>query len=149
VTASLVELVREALVLALWLAAPLLVAALIAGVAAGLVGALTQIHDPAVGLVARAAALGLALAMFAPSIARQLDAFTGRVWPLIAAVGTATGDDPSEAASPGARGAAATVRDDRAESATRPTGPDPADRAETGDRAGQRGAGDPGDPAVR
>lgn len=84
---SLIALVREGLLLALWLAAPLLVAALIAGVVTGLIGAFTQIQDPAVGLVARAAAIGVALALFAPSIAGQLDAFAGRLWPLIAAVG--------------------------------------------------------------
>jgi flagellar biosynthesis protein FliQ len=87
VIASLIALVRESLLLALLLAAPLLVAALIAGIVTGLIGAFTQIQDPAVGLVARAAAVGVALALFAPSIAGQLDAFAGRLWPLIAAVG--------------------------------------------------------------
>jgi flagellar biosynthetic protein FliQ len=87
VIASLLALVREGLLLALVLAAPLLVAALIAGIVAGLIGAFTQVQDPAVGLVARVAAVGAALALFAPSIAGQLDAFATRVWPLVAAVG--------------------------------------------------------------
>jgi flagellar biosynthesis protein FliQ len=87
VTQGLVALVREGLLLALLLAAPLLVAALVAGVIAGLVGAFTQIQDPAVGLVPRVAAVGAALVMFAPSIARQLEAFAGRLWPLVAAIG--------------------------------------------------------------
>lgn len=86
-TASLVGVLREALLLALLLAAPLLVAALIAGIVAGLVGALTQIQDPSLGLVARAAAVGAALVLFAPSIAHQLDAFASRLWPLVAAIG--------------------------------------------------------------
>jgi flagellar biosynthesis protein FliQ len=87
VTAGLVALLREGLLLALWLAAPLLVAALIAGVITGLVGAFTQIQDPAVGLVPRVAAVGIAVAVFAPSIGRQLEAFAERLWPLIAAIG--------------------------------------------------------------
>ena len=90
-TASLVALMREGALLALWLAAPVLVAALIAGILVGLIGAFTQIQDPAVGLVPRVAAVGVALALFAPSIAEQLDAFAGRLWPLVAAIGGGTG----------------------------------------------------------
>jgi flagellar biosynthesis protein FliQ len=87
VTQSLLALMREGLLLALLLAAPLLVAALVAGVITGLVGAFTQIQDPAVGLVPRVAAVGVALVLFAPSIARQLDAFAVRLWPLVTAIG--------------------------------------------------------------
>jgi flagellar biosynthesis protein FliQ len=91
VTASLVALVREGVLLALLLAAPLLVAALIAGIFTGLVGAFTQIQDPAVGLVPRVAAVGIALAVFTPSIAQQLYAFAARLWPLVAVAGGAGG----------------------------------------------------------
>jgi flagellar biosynthesis protein FliQ len=91
VTASLVSVVREALLLALLLAAPLLVAALLAGIVAGLIGAFTQIQDPVVGLVPRVAAVGIALVLFAPSIAHQLDAFASRLWPLVATIGTDPG----------------------------------------------------------
>jgi flagellar biosynthesis protein FliQ len=90
-TPSLVAFVREGVLLALLLAAPLLVAALIAGILTGLIGAFTQIQDPAVGLVPRVAAVGIALAVFAPSIAQQLDTFTARLWPLVVAVGGAGG----------------------------------------------------------
>lgn len=90
-TASLVALVREGVVLALWLAAPLLVAALLAGILTGLLGAFTQIQDPAVGLVPRVAGVGVALVVFAPSIAHQLAVFASRLWPLVAAIGTGTG----------------------------------------------------------
>ena len=86
-THGLIALVREGLLLALLCAAPLLVAALIAGVITGLVGAFTQIQDPAVGLVPRVAAVGAALVLFGPSIARQLEAFTARLWPVVAAIG--------------------------------------------------------------
>ncbi|MDQ3336961.1 MAG: flagellar biosynthetic protein FliQ [Myxococcota bacterium] len=90
-TASLVALLREGILLALLLAAPLLVAALAAGVLSGLIGAFTQIQDPAVGLVPRIAAVGIAIIVFAPSIARQLDAFASRIWPLITAAATGGG----------------------------------------------------------
>ena len=86
-TSSLVALLREGLLLALLLAAPLLVAALVAGIVSGLVGAFTQIQDPAVSLVPRVAAVGVAIVVFAPSIAHQLDAFATRLWPLITAAG--------------------------------------------------------------
>jgi flagellar biosynthetic protein FliQ len=89
VTASLVAVVHEGLLLVLVLAAPVLVAALIAGVISGLVAAFTQLQDPAVALVPRVVAIGAAIALFAPSIAHQLEAFANRLWPLIAAAGGA------------------------------------------------------------
>ena len=84
-------LVREGALLVLLLAAPLLVAALLAGIVSGLIGAFTQLQDPAIGLVTRVAAVGAALVMFGPSIAHQLEVFTTRLWPLIAAVGSGAG----------------------------------------------------------
>ena len=89
-TAALVSLLREGVLLALLLVAPILVAALVAGVLTGLLGAFTQIQDPAVGLVPRVAAVGLAIVLFAPSIGAQLAAFASRVWPLIEAAGRGT-----------------------------------------------------------
>ena len=89
-TASLAGVLREGVLLVLLLVAPLLVAALLGGIVAGLIGAFTQIQDPAIGLVARVAAVGVALVMFAPSIAHQLDAFASRLWPLVAAIGAGT-----------------------------------------------------------
>jgi flagellar biosynthesis protein FliQ len=91
VTASLVALLREGILLALWLAAPLLIAGLIAGILTGLAGAFTQMQDPAVGVVPRVAAVGIALVVFAPSIAGQLEAFASRLWPVIAAIGDGGG----------------------------------------------------------
>lgn len=88
-TASVVAVMREGMLLVLLLAAPVLVAALIAGIVSGLVGAFTQIQDPAVSLVPRVAAVGAAIVIFAPSIAHQIVAFADRLWPLIAAAGSA------------------------------------------------------------
>lgn len=87
-TASLVAIVREGMLLALLLVAPVLIAALIAGVATGLLAAFTQIQDPAVALAPRVAAVGAAIVLFAPAIAHQLEAFAARLWPLVTAIGT-------------------------------------------------------------
>ena len=86
-TQAVVAIVREGMLLVLLLAAPLLVAALIAGILSGLLAAFTQIQDPAVALAPRVAAVGAAIVLFAPAIAHQLDAFASRIWPLVAAVG--------------------------------------------------------------
>ncbi len=90
-TAELASVVREGLLLVLLLAAPILVAALIAGVLSGLVASFTQLTDPAVAIVPRVVAIGAAIALFAPAIAHQLEAFSARVWPLVIAAGSATG----------------------------------------------------------
>ena len=87
-TASLVALLREGFLLALLLAAPILVAALIAGALTGLLAAFTQIQDPAVGLVPRVAAVGAAIVLFAPAIGAQLVTFAHRLWPLITSGGS-------------------------------------------------------------
>ncbi len=86
-TSSLVAIAREGMVLVLLLAAPLLVAALIAGVLSGLLAAFTQIQDPAVALAPRVAAVGAAIALFAPAIAHQLAAFATKLWALVATIG--------------------------------------------------------------
>ena len=87
-TASLAALVREGFLLVLLLAAPLLVAAVIAGILSGLLAAFTQIQDPSVARAPRVAAVGAAIVLFAPAIAHQLAAFAGKIWPLITAAGT-------------------------------------------------------------
>lgn len=86
-THHLVTLLREGFLLALLLAAPLLVAALVAGVVSGLLTAFTQLQDPALGVVPRVAAVGAAIVLFGPAIARQLAAFATTAWPLVTAVG--------------------------------------------------------------
>ncbi len=88
-TDAIVAIVREGFLLALLLAAPLLVGVLVAGILTGLLAAFTQIQDPAVSLVPRVAAVGIAVVLFAPSIAHQLAAFADRIWPLVVAAGGA------------------------------------------------------------
>ena len=85
---NLVALVREGFLLSLLLAAPILVAAVVAGVISGLLTVFTQIQDPAVALAPRVAAVGAAIALFAPAIATQLVTFAHRLWPLITAAGS-------------------------------------------------------------
>lgn len=87
-TSNLIALLREGVLLALLLAAPLLVAALIAGILTGLVAMVTQLQDPAIGVAPRVAAIGIAIVLFASPIARQLQSFAGRIWPVFTAVGS-------------------------------------------------------------
>ena len=84
---SLVAVLREGFLLALLLVAPILVAAVIAGILSGLLAAFTQIQDPSVALVPRVAAVAAAIALFAPAIASQLVTFANRIWPMIVAAG--------------------------------------------------------------
>jgi flagellar biosynthetic protein FliQ len=79
---------REGFLLALLLVAPILIAALVAGILSGLLAAFTQIQDPAVSLVPRVAAVGAAIVLFAPAIAHQLVVFSTKLWPLITNIGT-------------------------------------------------------------
>ena len=84
---SLVAVLREGFLLALLLVAPILIAAVIAGILSGLLAAFTQIQDPSVALVPRVAAVAAAIALFAPAIASQLVTFANRIWPMIVAAG--------------------------------------------------------------
>ncbi len=86
-TEPLIALGRQALVLSLWLAAPILVAALAAAIVSGLVGWATQVQDPAIGLVPRVAAVAAALALFGPHIGHELAAFGARLFAAIPTVG--------------------------------------------------------------
>jgi flagellar biosynthetic protein FliQ len=87
VSESLIGIGGQALVLALWLAAPILIAALAASIVSGLAAWATQVQDPAVGLVPRVAAVAAALALFGPHIAHELVLFGTRVVGAIATVG--------------------------------------------------------------
>ena len=89
-TEALVALVGQALLLALWLALPALVAALAAGIFTGVLGAITQVQDASVALVIRLAAVAAALVVFAPFLARQLTTFAGEVMAMVGRVGGAT-----------------------------------------------------------
>jgi flagellar biosynthesis protein FliQ len=91
VTSGLLALAREGLLLALALAAPLVIAALVASALTAIVGAVTQVRDPSLGMAPRVAAVALAVIAAAPFIAHQLVAFTARALALVAEVGRGTG----------------------------------------------------------
>ena len=86
-TAALVALARDGLLLALALLAPVLVATVLAGVFTSLLGAVTQVRDPSVGFAPRLVAVVVALVITAPVIAGRLEAFTTRELTAIAVVG--------------------------------------------------------------
>ncbi len=90
-TTGLLGLAREGLLLALALAAPLLIAALVAGAFTAIIGAVTQVRDPALGLAPRVAAVAVAVVAAAPFIANQMVAFAARALALVAEVGRGTG----------------------------------------------------------
>ena len=86
-TAALVALARDGLLLALALLAPVLVATVLAGVFTSLLGAVTQVRDHSVGFAPRLVAVVVALVITAPVIAGRLEAFTTRELTAIAVVG--------------------------------------------------------------
>lgn len=86
-TTSLLALAREGLLLALWLAAPMLLAALLAGAFTAVIGAVTQVRDPSLTMAPRVAAVAVAVVVAAPFIAHQAAAFATRALTLVGAVG--------------------------------------------------------------
>lgn len=79
----LIRLARETLLLSVALAAPVVLAALLVAVVAGVLAAATQVHDVTVGFVPRAAAVGVALAVTAPWIGAELVRFAQMVLDLV------------------------------------------------------------------
>lgn len=71
-TSEAVELVREAIVMALLLGAPLLIIGMVVGLAIGLLQALTQIQDQTVSTVPKLVAMTLAIIVCLPWLADQL-----------------------------------------------------------------------------
>lgn len=83
-TSTLLHLSREALVLALLVSAPPLLAALAAGLVTGLLQAVTQVQDAALGAVPRIAAVLAALALAGPWMGGRLARFAAEVLALAA-----------------------------------------------------------------
>ena len=69
---QLVELVRQALVAGLVVLAPVLLAGLVVGVAAGLVQAASGVHEPIVGFVPKFAAMAVTLLVSLPWMVERL-----------------------------------------------------------------------------
>ena len=83
-TATLLHLAREALVLSLLVSAPPLLAALLTGLLTGLLQAVTQVQDQALGAVPRIAAVLAALVVAGPWIGGRLARFAEAVFSLAA-----------------------------------------------------------------
>jgi type III secretion protein S len=83
-TATVLHLGREALLLALLLSAPPLLAALLVGLVTGLLQAATQLQEHALGAVPRIAAVTGALIVAGPWIGARLARFAAEVLALAA-----------------------------------------------------------------
>ena len=86
-TEALLALAREGLILAMWLAAPFLVAALVAAAVSAVIGAVTQVRDPSLGMAPRVIAVAIAIVIAAPFIATQSAAFASRALALVDDIG--------------------------------------------------------------
>lgn len=77
------EIARLALLLVLTIAGPMLLTALIVGVAIGLLQALTQVQEMTLTFVPKLIAAGIALLLSLPMIGKALSAFMDRLTDLI------------------------------------------------------------------
>jgi flagellar biosynthesis protein FliQ len=84
VTSTLLHLGREALLLALLVSAPPLLAALLVGLVTGLLQAATQLQEHAIGAVPRIAAVIAALIIAGPWMGARLARFAAEVMALAA-----------------------------------------------------------------
>jgi flagellar biosynthetic protein FliQ len=75
-----VHLFRQALLQAFWLAMPLLLIGLIAGVAVSILQVLTSIQDTSFGAVPRLAAFLVGLLLLLPWMATNLISYTVALW---------------------------------------------------------------------
>ena len=82
----ILRVLREGLLLALLISAPLLLATFVVGLVSGAFSALTQIQDHAVGFVPRLLILLLGLAVLGPYLSAQLVRFASSAWTLMAGV---------------------------------------------------------------
>lgn len=71
-TGDLVELLRQALLAGLVVAAPVLVVGFVVGTLAGLVQGATGVHEPVVGLVPRLAAMAVTFLLTLPWFVERL-----------------------------------------------------------------------------
>lgn len=79
-TSAAVDLAREALIIAIVIAAPMLVVGMAAGLAVGLIQALTQIQDQTVSFVPKLLAMAAVLVACLPWLMTRMLEFTRRVF---------------------------------------------------------------------
>ncbi len=83
---ALLHVTREALVVALLVSAPPLVAALLVGAVTGVLQAATQVQEPSIGVVPRLVAVLVALGVTAPWIGARVARFAAECLELSARV---------------------------------------------------------------
>ena len=86
---ALLDLARDALVLAVMLGLPLVAVALVAGLLAGWLGQLTGVQDPAVGAALRVGAIVLAVWWTGEAMAERITTLTAETWDSFARIGRA------------------------------------------------------------
>ena len=86
-SAELIEVARDGLVLALWLSVPILGAAVIAGIMTTLLQMVSKASEPVLTYVPRIVAVVLAVLLAGPWIGGKLAAFADRVWTMIQVLG--------------------------------------------------------------
>lgn len=79
-TSAAVDLAREALIIAVVIAAPMLIVGMAAGLAIGLIQALTQIQDQTVSFVPKLLAMAAVLVACLPWLMTRMLEFTRRVF---------------------------------------------------------------------
>ena len=85
-TADILSLVKEAIVLALLLALPLLGAALVSAIFTVILQSMTKVSETAISIVPRIVAVMLTLVIAGPWMSARIAGFAERVWSLIQAV---------------------------------------------------------------
>jgi flagellar biosynthetic protein FliQ len=73
---SVVDIIRQALMTAFWLSAPLLVVGFVAGVIISLIQVLTSMQDSAFSTIPRLAAFLAALLLALPWMLKKMEAYT-------------------------------------------------------------------------
>ncbi len=77
---AVVHLFRLTLEAAFWVAAPLLVVAMVVGLVIGVVQAMTALQEPTVAMVPRLAAVAAAIFLLLPWMLQHLSVFTTRLF---------------------------------------------------------------------
>jgi len=83
----LIRVGREALLLAVMLSAPVVLASLVVGLVVSILQAATQVQEPTLTFAPKLVVVMLTLALFAPWIGSQLVAFTSALMQLIPRMG--------------------------------------------------------------
>lgn len=76
---STIQVSEQAMTIAMWIAAPALLAALVVGLIISLLQALTQIQEPTLSFVPKAVAVFVVLSFSAPFMLAQLVNFTNEL----------------------------------------------------------------------